>query len=347
MKAKKSRSSAKTGANPVMKSGSRARQQKGREAKASLVNEAKTPSAKPTCPAVDAEASDWYARYEALIADYERMAEKRRERKLLRLARAKRDNALRTEYEETQEWLRTHPCHEILPDMLNFQYKKLMTVVGALLSLSILVGNVVGISLVLRFARKGVSKCINRIECRLMRHANYEAVAHPSRRSAAEIERRKIHRRMTKNPESRANDVRRAWLNANESCESIISFGALIHDLECYVDNGLNITDDGIIVGRRAGIRGWINENVPELSKRYKTIMRYKAIAKRCRQFLGLRDPTPLDPREPRLRKLLHGCPATQKDLLARLDSALMQMEQEAATKKSTASTNASHRRKA
>ena len=222
-----------------------------------------------------------------------------------------------------------------------------MTVVGALLSLSILVGNVVGISLVLRFARRGVTKCINKIECRLMRHANYEAVAHPNRRSTAEIERRKIRRRTTKNPEPRANDVRHAWLDANESCESIIAFGALIHDLECYVDNGLNITDDGVIVGRRAGVRGWINENVPELSKRYKTIMRYKAIAKRCRQFLGLRDPAPLDPREPKLQHLLLGCPATQKNILARLDSALMQMEQAAATKKSTATTNGSHHRKA
>lgn len=273
------------------------------------------------------------------------MAERRRERKLLRLARSKHDSVLRTEYEETQEWLRTHPCHEILPDQLSFHYKRLMTVVGALLSLSVLVGNIVGINLALRFARKGVTKCINKIECRLMRHANYEAMANSRRRSAAEIERRRIRRRTTKSPRPQANDVRHAWLDANESCESIIAFGAMIHDLECYVDNGLNITDDGVIVGRRAGIRGWINENVPELSKRYKTIMRYKAIAKRCRQFLGLRDPSPLDPREAKLQRLLRGCPATQKDILARLDSALLRMEQEAIAPKAQASVVDAHRR--
>ena len=282
----------------------------------------------------DAEASDWYARYEAAIADYERRTEKRRERKLLRLAQARRDDALRAEYEDTREWIRTHPCPEILPDTFAFHYRRLTTVTRALLSLSIFMGNVIGIGFALRFARNGVTKCINKIECRLRRHVNYEIKANPRRRSAAEAERRKIRRRTTKNPEPRANDVRRAWLDANESCESIIAFGALIHDLECYVDNGLNVTDDGVIVGRRAGVCGWLKEHVPELSKRYKTIMRYKAIAKRCRQFLGLHDPSVLDPRDPRLVRLLKGCPATQKDIRVRLDAAISRQEQEAETRK-------------
>ena len=56
---------------------------------------------------------------------------------------------------------------------------------------------------------------------------------------------------------------------------------------------------------------------------RYKTIMRYKSIARRCRHFLGIEDPRPLDPDDPLLAELLAGCPATQKDVRERLDEAL------------------------
>ena len=67
----------------------------------------------------------------------------------------------------------------------------------------------------------------------------------------------------------------------------------MVHDLECYVDNCLRFGPDGEIVGRNGGIRAWIAANAPELSPKYKTIMRYKALAKRLRQAVGLRDPVP------------------------------------------------------
>ena len=55
-------------------------------------------------------------------------------------------------------------------------------------------------------------------------------------------------------------------------------------NLECYVDNCLRFDVAGNVVGRNGGIRGWIAENVPELLPKYKTLMRYKALAVRIRQ---------------------------------------------------------------
>jgi hypothetical protein len=59
------------------------------------------------------------------------------------------------------------------------------------------------------------------------------------------------------------------------------------------VDSCLRYDGSGNIVGRNGGIRAWIAENVPELSPRYKTIMRHKALAMRARQLTGLEDPQP------------------------------------------------------
>ena len=43
------------------------------------------------------------------------------------------------------------------------------------------------------------------------------------------------------------------------------------------------------------GIRGWIRERLPELLPKYKTLMRYKAMAVRLRQATGTFDPVPTD----------------------------------------------------
>jgi hypothetical protein len=73
----------------------------------------------------------------------------------------------------------------------------------------------------------------------------------------------------------------------------MILLGGMMHDLECYVDNCLRFDDAGNVVGRNGGIRGWIKENVPELFPKYKTLMRYKALAVRLRQATGTKDPKP------------------------------------------------------
>jgi hypothetical protein len=73
----------------------------------------------------------------------------------------------------------------------------------------------------------------------------------------------------------------------------MIRLGGMIHDLECYVDNYLKIDENGKVVGRNRGIRGWLRDNMPELSPKYKTLMRYKALAVRLRQVTETKDPKP------------------------------------------------------
>ena len=73
----------------------------------------------------------------------------------------------------------------------------------------------------------------------------------------------------------------------------MILLGGMMHDLECYVDNCLRFDDAGNVVGRNGGIRGWLKENVPDLFPKYKTLMRYKALAVRLRQATGTKDPKP------------------------------------------------------
>jgi len=67
-----------------------------------------------------------------------------------------------------------------------------------------------------------------------------------------------------------------------------------MQDLECYVDNSLRMDRSGRIVGRNAGVKGWLRENLPELAEHYSSVMRYKAAAKKLRQIVGLADPTPV-----------------------------------------------------
>jgi hypothetical protein len=79
-----------------------------------------------------------------------------------------------------------------------------------------------------------------------------------------------------------------------DSPEALLRFGSLIEDLECYVDNSLRRTEDGVIVGRRSGIKGWLQMEIPALYLKYSTVMAYKAAAKRMRQILEISDPVPL-----------------------------------------------------
>lgn len=50
---------------------------------------------------------------------------------------------------------------------------------------------------------------------------------------------------------------------------------------------------DGKIIARKGGIRRYIQSEIPDLYKSYKTLMRYKALARRFRQAVGISDPTP------------------------------------------------------
>ena len=113
------------------------------------------------------------------------------------------------------------------------------------------------------------------------------------RRRQLAIARRKINRRRTLSPMPTPEELLKAWDERKSSREAMIRLGGMIHDLECYVDNYLKIDEFGKVVGRNRGIRGWLRDNMPELSAKYKTLMRYKALAVRLRQVTETKDPKP------------------------------------------------------
>ena len=115
------------------------------------------------------------------------------------------------------------------------------------------------------------------------------------RRRLLAAARRKLHRRRTLAPMPTPEALLEAWNRRKESKEQMIVLGGMLHDLECYVDNCLRIDEDGKVVGRNGGIRGWLEHNLPELSAKYKTLMRYKAMAIRLRQVTKTVDPMPTE----------------------------------------------------
>ena len=139
--------------------------------------------------------------------------------------------------------------------------------------------------------RKELTRRIARAKHIAMRPAYYERER--ARRLALASERRKVRRRSTSSPCPTREQILDAWVRAKDSGEAMLRFGSLMEDLECYVDNSL-IHDGGVIIGRRAGIKGWLQMNIPALYLKYKTVMAYKAAAKRMRQLIGLTDPAPL-----------------------------------------------------
>ena len=143
----------------------------------------------------------------------------------------------------------------------------------------------------LRCLRRGLTLRANALQRRAYR-SRYYARDNARRRELA-AERRKIRRRTTLSPCPTPDEFRAAFARVKESAEAKIRFGGMVHDLACYVDSCLRYDESGNIVGRNGGIRAWIAENVPELSPRYKTIMRHKALAMRVRQLTGLEDPQP------------------------------------------------------
>ena len=143
----------------------------------------------------------------------------------------------------------------------------------------------------LRCMRRGLTLRVNQLQRRAYR-SRYYAQENARRRQLA-AERRKIRERATTNPCPTPDEFRAAFSRVGESVEAKLLFGGMVHDLACYVDSCLRYDTNGNIVGRNGGIKAWLADNVPELFPRYKTIMRYKALAVRLRQAVGIKDPTP------------------------------------------------------
>ena len=127
------------------------------------------------------------------------------------------------------------------------------------------------------------------------------------RRQALARERRRIRRRTTLNAAPTPDELLAQWAKVKKNPEEMIRFGSMLCDLEAYVDNSLLRNENGEIVGRNPGIRGWLNANCQPLAVRYKTVMGYKAMAEKFRQAVGLADPYPatfaLDNSENMVRK--------------------------------------------
>lgn len=138
-----------------------------------------------------------------------------------------------------------------------------------------------------------IRKDIDRYLHRLRRPTYYEM--EKARRSALAAERRRLRKRRTLNPMPSMDDIRTALAHARESIEGMLRLGSLLDDLECYVDNSPYFNEHGKLVGRRGGIRRHLQSSAPDLYARYKTLMRYKVLARKFRQAMGVVDPVPAD----------------------------------------------------
>ena len=239
----------------------------------------RAPDPTPADERAAAEHRAWLARYlpveQAIMADRERRRERRLELRAKRRAESARAFGDACEYSDGQavRWRRGEfvPCEEFV------------------LSLA----RDTGYFLYLDWARRFSSGRVDALRGAMRRPLYY--ARENDRRRALAAERRRIRRRTTENPCPTREQILDAWLHVKDSHEATIRFGGLIEDLECYLDNSLIRNEEGAIVGRCPGVKGWLKDNVPTLWLRYTTVMRYKAAAKKLRQLAGLSDPTPVD----------------------------------------------------
>ena len=152
-------------------------------------------------------------------------------------------------------------------------------------------GDVLTLVALARWLRRDATRLIDRAQSRLRRPLYY--AREKARRDALAQERRRTGGRRTTSPCPAREEILDAWVRRRESHEAAVRFGSMVHDLECYVDNSLLRDGSGAIVGRRGGVKAWLQENIPALHVRYTTVMRYKAMAKKLRQVTGLADPVP------------------------------------------------------
>ena len=136
-----------------------------------------------------------------------------------------------------------------------------------------------------------VLKCVALILRKVQRPKYYPQER--MRRQALARERRRVRRRTTLNTAPTADELLAQWAKVKRNPEEMIRFGSMLCDLEAYVDNSLLRNENGEIVGRNPGIRGWLNANCQPLAVHYKTVMGYKAMAEKFRQAVGLADPYP------------------------------------------------------
>lgn len=89
--------------------------------------------------------------------------------------------------------------------------------------------------------------------------------------------------------------LREAWEASRTSLEGKLLLGSLLSDIEPVVDRSYIRTEEGTIVGRRPGVKGWLFMHCPDLVPHYKALMSYKALADKMRLALGVSDPDSLE----------------------------------------------------
>ena len=160
---------------------------------------------------------------------------------------------------------------------------------AVLLELALLQGAVYPFWVLARLAAREVSR---------LRRSTYYGRERERRWRLAD-ERVAIRVRRTANPCPALEEVRAAWrlvhaTRGRAHALAVLRCGALLEDLEGYVDNHAYVTR-GVpgIRGRAPGIKGLFRERAPDLFDQYRSVMRCKALAKKYRQAVGCSDPVP------------------------------------------------------
>ena len=101
--------------------------------------------------------------------------------------------------------------------------------------------------------------------------------------------------------------LRKAWMESRDSLEGKLLLGSLLSDIEPVVDRSYIRSEDGTIIGRRPGIKGWLSLNCPDLLPHYKALMSYKALADKVRLALGIADPDSLEEALAAAKRMMRG----------------------------------------
>ncbi len=136
--------------------------------------------------------------------------------------------------------------------------------------------------------------CLIALFCRLEKESISYATDEVIKDYKEKIKAIHINRKTSVNPPPTAEAIRKAWKVSRTSLMGKLLVGTLLSDLEPVVDQSYVRNEDGTIVGRRPGIKGWLLQNCPDMLPHYKAMMNYKALADKLRKALGIEDPDTL-----------------------------------------------------
>lgn len=174
------------------------------------------------------------------------------------------------------------------PESTNTRCGELLSL-ACLIALPLAISVCVGGSAALWLVSRILSSAINRMR----RPKYYERER--LRRRELRAQRRKITPRSTLNPCPSPERLSELWANRKRSEADMVRLGSALLDLDAFVDNSLCFDEDGRICGRNPGVKGWLFEHCPDIWSHYKTAMRYKQLAVKLRQAVGLADPYPAE----------------------------------------------------